>query len=124
MSDDPTGEAHKRHRAVAPAFGLVGTRALLPYFTDAVTKARELRFHLVLEADSGPRYQMAEKWIDIIETSESGRSATIDVSMWLGKATLDAYVLELVLVMHWLRVNDEPFSKESVQELSRLWCPG
>lgn len=51
----PTGEIHKRHRrAMAPAFGLVEAKALLPYFMDAVTKARKLRFYLILEANSAP----------------------------------------------------------------------
>jgi len=39
---------------MSPAFGLVEAKALLPYFMDAATKARELRLHLILEADSGP----------------------------------------------------------------------
>ena len=85
---------------MAPAFGLVETRALLPYFTDAVTKVRGILLYLILEADSGPCLQMADKWVDIIENGESGCSATVDVNMWLGKATLDAYVLALVLSIH------------------------
>jgi len=38
---------------MAPAFGLVEAKGLLPYFMDAVTKARELRLHLhlTLKAD-------------------------------------------------------------------------
>lgn len=39
---------------MAPAFGLVEAKALLPYFMDAVTKARKLRFYLILEANSAP----------------------------------------------------------------------
>jgi len=35
---------------------------------------------------------MVDKWNDIIENSKTGYSALIDVNMWLGKATLDAYV--------------------------------
>ena len=77
---------------MAPAFGVVETKALLPYFMDSVTKARELRFHLTLNADSGPCDQMADKWSSIIENSESGQSAVINVNTWFAKATLDAYV--------------------------------
>ena len=40
---------------MAPAFGLVETQALLPHFMDAVTKALELRSHLILETDQDPR---------------------------------------------------------------------
>jgi len=101
---------------MAPAFGPVEMKALLPYFTDAVTKARDLRYYSILEVDSDPRRKMAEKWIGIIENGESGHSATIDVNLWLEKATLDAYVLAFVLGAYWLRIN--PSSKESVQELS------
>ena len=36
---------------------------------------------------------MADKWNDVIENSKSGRSAILDVNMWLGRATLDACVL-------------------------------
>jgi len=39
---------------------------------------------------------MADKWSDIIANSKSGSSTTVDVSAWLGKATLDAYVQVLV----------------------------
>ena len=35
---------------------------------------------------------MADKWSNIIASDKSGNSATIDVSAWLGKATLDACV--------------------------------
>lgn len=42
---------------------------------------------------------MADKWSNIIENSESGDSAVIDVNMWLGKATLDACVSVSVLGM-------------------------
>jgi len=45
----------------------------------------------------GPCCQMADKWSSIIENSNSGHSAIIDVNMWLGKATLDSCVLALVL---------------------------
>jgi len=109
---------------MAPVFGPVEAKALLPYFMDAVTKARELRFYLVLEAHSGPRRQMADKWISVIENGESGYSATLDVNMWLGKATLDAYVLALVLDVRWLRINQEPFQKGWHRSFRlRLWRP-
>ena len=39
---------------------------------------------------------MADEWSNIIENSNSGYSAVIDVSMWMGKATLDGCVLALV----------------------------
>ena len=112
---------HKRHkRAMAPAFGLVEAKALLPYFMDAVTKACELYLYLISEADSGPYRQMADKWSNIIENGESGRSATIDVNMWLGKATLDACVLALVLDVRGLRINRDLASQGSARELSTM----
>jgi len=40
------GDVHKRHRrAMAPAFGLVGAKGLLPYFMDTSNKAHELHLH-------------------------------------------------------------------------------
>jgi len=43
-SNNPTGDTHKRHRRViAPAFGLVEAKGLVPHFMDVVTKARNLR---------------------------------------------------------------------------------
>ena len=82
---------------MAPAFGLVEAKGLLPYFMDAVAKVRELPFVFDHEADLGPRREMADKWSNIIANGKSGNSATIDVSVWLGKATLDACVQALVL---------------------------
>jgi len=91
LSNNFTGDVHKRHRrAMAPAFGLVEAKGLLPYFMDTVNKAHEFRLHLVSNADQSPRYQMADKWNGMIENSESGNSVIIDVNRWLGKATLDA----------------------------------
>jgi len=103
---------------MAPALSAVEAKALLPYFMDTVTKARGLHFYLILEPDSGPCHQMTERWIGIIENGKSGHSAIVDVNMWLGKATLDAYVLALVFGVHWLRIDHGSFQKESVQELS------
>ena len=40
-------------------------------------------------------FQMADKWSNIIANSKSGHSATIDVNLWFGKATLDACVSAL-----------------------------
>jgi len=77
---------------MAPAFGLVEAKGLLPYFMDSASKARELRLHLISEADTSPRHQMADKWSDIVENGKSGRSAVIDANSWLERATLDAYV--------------------------------
>ena len=82
---------------MAPAFGLVEAKGLLPYFMDCATKARELLLHLILKADSGPYHQMADKWSSVIENGRSGSSAVIDANMWLGKAALDSCVLALVL---------------------------
>ena len=42
---------------------------------------------------------MADKWSNIIANDKSGNSATVDVSAWLGRATLDAYVRVSVLGM-------------------------
>jgi len=75
---------------MAPAFGPVETKALLPYLMDTVTKVRELHSHSILKADPGPHCQMVDKWNGIIENGKSGNSAIIDANMWLGKAALDA----------------------------------
>jgi len=45
---------------------------------------------------------MADKWSSIIENSDPGYSAIIDVTIWMGKATLDACVLALVSGVHRL----------------------
>ena len=91
LSDDLTGDAHKRHRrAMAPAFGLVEAKGLLPYFMDAAIKARELRVYLISGVNSDSCHQMADKWSGIIANSKSGYSAVLDVNMWFGKATIDA----------------------------------
>jgi len=111
---------------MAPAFGLVEAKALLPYFMDAVNKAREFFVCLILEVDSAFRRQMADKWSGIIENGESGRSAIIDVNMWLGKATLDAYVLALLLGVRRLRIKRELISQKGRRRSFRLrlWRPG
>ena len=54
---------------------------------------------------TSPFNQMADKWNDIIENSKSGDSALIDVNMWLGKATLDAYGVASALSMCRLQAN-------------------
>lgn len=82
---------------MAPAFGLTAAKSLLPYFMDAVIKARRLGSCLILTTDLCHRPQMVDKWNDIIENGKSGNSADIDVNLWVGKATLDACVLILVL---------------------------
>ena len=49
LANNPTGNVHKRQRRVmAPAFGLVEAKSLLPYFMDSATKACELRCILPL----------------------------------------------------------------------------
>ena len=112
------GDVHKRHRrALAPAFGRVESQGLLPDFMDTANKACELRWYLISRADSGPRLQMADKWSNIIENSRSGCSVTIDVNMWLGKATLDACVLVWALSVCGLQTNREPISEQD-------WCWG
>jgi len=79
---------------INPAFGLLEAKGFVPHATEAATKARELRLYslLSLNSDTSSFYQMVNKWNDVIENSKSGSSALIDVNMWLGKATLDAYV--------------------------------
>ena len=76
---------------MAPAFGMVEAKSLLPYFMDSVTKVRKPHPRLIPKTDSG-RSQMADKWSGIVENDKSGSSATIDVNTWVGKATLDACV--------------------------------
>jgi len=58
---------------MALAFGLVDAGGLLPYFMDSVTKARELRLYLILEADS-IRRQIIYNWSNVIENGEAGYS--------------------------------------------------
>ena len=90
---------------MAPAFGLAEVKSLLPYFMDSTTKACELCFHLILKPNSSLCHQMADKWNDIIENSESGYSAVVDANMWLGKAALDTYVLVSTLSLCGLQIN-------------------
>ena len=97
---------------MSPAFGLVEAKGLLPYFMDSITKARELRLELILRGDSDPDHQMVDKWTSIIESSETGDSAVIDVNMWFGKATLDACVSISVFDVCGLRTNCEPTSQK------------
>ena len=78
---------------MAPAFGLVESKGLLPHFMDAATKACGLCTHSIWRAYSGPHRQMADRWSNIIANGKSLHSAVIDVNMWFGKATLDACVL-------------------------------
>jgi len=97
---------------MAPAFGRVEAKGFLPYFMDTAAKACKLRWHLILRADSGTHPQLADKWSDIIEDGKSGGSAVIDVNMWLGRATLDAYVLVPVSAVHIPRANHELISQK------------
>ena len=60
---------------------------------------------------------MADKWSAIIESSTPGHSATVDVNVWLGKATLDACVLVLALGMRGLRLTINLPPKGLVLEL-------
>jgi len=115
---------------MGPAFGLVEAKGLLPYFMDSATKGGELRLCMTLKlgVDLFPYHQMADKWSDIIENSESGYSAIIDVNMWFGKATLDAYVSVHVtpaLGVRTLWANHDPISQKyrSWSFWLRLWGP-
>lgn len=54
-----------------------------------------------------PCCQLVDRWSGIIENSKSGQSAVIDVTMWLGKATLDAYVMVSALGPPRLRITRE-----------------
>jgi len=66
------GDAHKRQRrAMSPAFGLIETKALFPYFVQCSNS-------------------LADKWHDAVSDGESGQAAIINVYSWFGKATLDA----------------------------------
>ena len=38
--------------------------------------------------------QLADKWQEVISNEGSGQTAIVDVSSWLSRATLDAYVGE------------------------------
>ena len=71
-------------------------------------------------------HQMADKWSSIIGNSNAGDSAVIDVSMWMGRATLDACVLALVSGAHRLRTNrDLIFRKDRHWGFRlRLWRLG
>ena len=96
---------------MAPAFGLVEAKGLLPYFMDSATKVRELCSYSIVKADSSLCHQMADKWSGIIENGKPGHSAVIDANMWFGKAALDAYVSVAVLCVRRLRTNSEPTSQ-------------
>ena len=111
---------------MAPAFGVVEARGLLPYFMDSVTKARELCSYLIAEANLGLCRQMADKWSSIIENSKARHSAVIDVNMWFGKATLDAYVSVVVLCVRGLVTNGGLTSIKGRRwsPRVRLWRPG
>ena len=54
---------------------------------------------------------MTDKWDEIIESSKSGNSVTLDVNAWLGKATLDACVLYSPFGWHELWTNRKFISK-------------
>ena len=98
---------------MAPAFGPVEAKGLLPYFMDSATKARGPHLYLIWKVDPSPRHQMADKWSNIVENGKSGSSAIIDVNMWVGKATLDACVSALAFGLPCTHL-----SKGSVLELS------
>jgi len=50
LSNNSTGDAHKRHRkAMAPAFGVVDTKGFLPCFMNSANKARDLLLHSTLK---------------------------------------------------------------------------
>jgi len=110
---------------MAPAFGLVESKGLLPHFMDTATKACEPCLHLILRADSGSRYQMADKWSNVIANGKSWDSATIDANSWFGKATLDACVLVSAFGMYWSRTDHGPISKKDRRWRFRvrLWRP-
>jgi len=100
---------------MAPAFGLVEAKGLLPYFMDAATKVCELCLHFISGTDLSTCPQMADKWNDIIENGKSGGSAVIDVNLWLGRATLDAYVLVSMSGVRGPGTNHELISQKG-------WC--
>ena len=77
---------------MAPAFGLVEAKGLLPYFMDSATKVCEVRLQFISEIGLSSCHQMADKWGDILANDNSGRSVVIDANLWFGRATLDAYV--------------------------------
>ena len=110
---------------MAPAFGVVEAKGLLPYFIDSATKARGFCSYLILKVDSIPCRQMADKWSGTIENGKPGHSAVIDVNMWFGKATLDAYVSIAVLCGRRLRTNGELISQKDRcwSFRVRLWRP-
>ena len=53
---------------------------------------------------------MADKWNEVVENDKTGNSAVIDMNMWLGKATLDAYVFATELDAR--RLGDSPPKKD------------
>ena len=59
---------------------------------------------------------MVDKWNDIIGNSKSGYSAIIDVNKWLGKATLDAYVLASLSIVRRL-----PTDRDIISQKVRRW---
>jgi len=97
---------------MAPAFGLVEAKGLLPHFMDSATKVCDLHLYLSWRLTRVPHRQMADKWSNIIERGKSGRSAVIDANLWFGRATLDVYVLVSAFGVCGLRTNHELISQK------------
>lgn len=92
-----TGATHKRYRKVMlPAFGTSELRAFVPIFHNAIEKVcsplAQSRLVILIFAA-----KMASKWVDVITADSSGKSAVLNVRLWLSKATLDAYVISPIV---------------------------
>ena len=94
------GDIHRRQRkALAPAFGLAESKALIPRFLLVANKVRELKYHrhppvVFSIANFNPpisfHTQLVDKLKDIVVNEASGGSHTLDMWIWMNKATLDA----------------------------------
>ena len=76
---------------MTPAFGLLEAKALFPYFTQCSNSVSQCANHLETDFERLSVQQLADKWH---EATTNGESVILDVSSWLCKATLDAYVRE------------------------------
>jgi hypothetical protein len=54
-----------------------------------------------------PSPQLADKWHELIEGSDSGESSVIDIPSWFSKATLDACAIAPEISTPYLRICEQ-----------------
>jgi len=65
--------------------------------------------------------QLADKWQEVISNGESGQTAIINVSSWLSRATLDAYVGESRMTFMKLTGPNPALGPGLLNTTSALW---